>query len=129
MGERHNIHYDGCAGEHIGRKTLLSTAGHVNAANTGGTNQHHFDTRFVQDNQHSLAYFIRVVKKLSDAKGKEMRRLVDAILATEKDHEPNKIHYFSDEDLYRVLISNPICKKACERRKLNNWQEIIAAID
>lgn len=129
MKRRFNTHYDGYAGEHIGRKTLASTATHVEAVNTGGTSQHHFKSRFVQDNQHGLEYFKRVVKNLSGAKGKEMQRLVDAILATEKNHEPNKVHCFSDEDLYSVLITNPICKNACVKRKLGNWPEIMAAID
>ena len=129
MEKRTNLHYNGKAGEIITRKNFSSTASHVDAIESGGVNQIFFKSRFVADNQHTLAYFERVVKHLSGAKGKELKRLKEEILATEENHEYSTLHHFSDEDLYRVLLTNPICKKACEKRKLYNWQEIIATID
>ena len=97
MEERSMLHYDSCAGEMITRKNLSSTAKHVEAIEEGGVNQHHFSKRFVADNHHSLAYFVRVVKNLSAIKGKELNELKEAILATEKNHILRTLHYFSDE--------------------------------
>ena len=48
-----------------------------------------------------------------------------AILKEDVPHAEYEVWHFDEEKMYRVLISNPICQKVCEKQKYMNWQDLI----
>ncbi len=119
-----STHYDGSAGEHQSRKSLSSVAKGIIATNEGGVNQRFFNRRFVQDNDHSMSFFRKVCKQIGNLPNGEIEKML-MILKEGISHEPGEVYHFEEEKMYQVLISNPICKKVCEKQRYNNWQDII----
>ena len=119
-----SVHYDGLAGEHPTRKNLSSVAQGIAAENNGGVNQRFFNTRFVQDNNHSMSFFRKVCKQIGNLPNGEIEKML-TILKEDTPHEFGDVYHFDEEKMYQVLISNPICQKVCEKQRYNNWQDII----
>ena len=139
-----STHYDGLAGEHRARKSLSSVAKGIVAENEGGVNQRFFNNRFVQDNDYSMSFFRKVCKQIGNLPNGEIEKML-AILRLymgigmkrrRKDFIYAKqifeligyfceVYHFDEDKMYKVLISNPICQKVCEKQKYMNWQDII----
>ena len=124
-GKIMSIHYDRKAEYSANRKTLASHAKNIEAEEKGGMRQKYFNSRFVQDNYHSMSFFKKVCKQIGNLSGKEIKEMLD-ILTKDVEHSYGEIYCFDEQKMYEVLISNPICKKVCEKQKYNNWQDIIA---
>lgn len=120
-----SIHYDGAAGFNSVRKTLASTANNIEAERNGGVNQKHFTQRFVQNNEHSMSFFRKVCKQIGNLPNKEIEEMIKT-LKEGTEHKFGEVYYFDEEKMYKVLISNPICRKVCEKQRYKNWQDIIA---
>ena len=123
-GLKMSTHYDGLAGEHRARKSLSSVAKGIGAENEGGVNQRFFNNRFVQDNDHSMSFFRKVCKQIGNLPNGEIEKML-AILKEDVPHEFGEVYHFDEDKMYKVLISNPICQKVCEKQKYMNWQDII----
>ena len=122
------VHYDSFAGQRGNRKSIASNARKIAAEENGGVDQVFFSKRFVQDNEHSLAFFKKVCKNIGNLKGKVMGDMVRELMKTidVTEHIPGQVYHFDGEEMYRVLVSNEICKGICEARGYNNWDDIIA---
>lgn len=120
-----SIHYDGKAEYRANRKTLASHAESIEAEEKGGMRQKNFNSRFVQDNYHSMSFFKKVCKQIGNLSEKEIKEMLD-ILTKGLEHSYKEIYCFDEQKMYEVLISNPICAKVCKKQKYNNWQDIIA---
>lgn len=125
---RLGVHYDSFAGYRSDRKTIASTARMIAAEENGGVDQVYFSKRFVQDNEHSLAFFKKVCKNIGNLKGRELAALVDDLKKTinESEHVAGQVYHFDGDEMYRVLTSNEICRGICEAQGYNNWNDIIA---
>lgn len=119
-----STYYSGYAGENQARKNLDSVARNTVAEENGGVNQRFFKSRFVQDNDHSMTFFIKVCKHIGNLPNKEINEMLE-ILKKDVPHEPGEVYHFDEEEMYQVLTSHPICKKICEKQKYRNWQDII----
>ncbi len=121
------IHYDAKAGEIATRKTLKSFAANITAQENGGVNQKYFNKRFVEDIYHSISFFKKVCKHIGNLENKEIEQMLTKLknTAAGKEHEFGEAYHFLGDDMYEVLISNPICKKVCEKQKYLNWEDII----
>lgn len=119
-----SVHYDGLAGEHQSRKYLSSIAGSIAAENNDGVNQKYFNTRFVQDNNHSMSFFKKVCKQIGNLPNGEIEKMLK-ILKEDTSHELGEVYHFDENKMYQVLTSNPICQKVCEKQRYMNWQDII----
>ena len=119
-----STYYSGYAGENQARKNLDSVARNTVAEENGGVNQRFFNSRFVQDNDHSMSFFIKVCKHIGNLPNKEINEMLE-ILKKDVPHEPGEVYNFDEEEMYQVLTSHPICKKVCEKQKYRNWQDII----
>jgi len=118
------VHYDGKAGFHANRKSLASIAANIEAEEKGGVNQRYFYARFVRDNEHSEVFFRKVCREIGDLENKEINEMLK-ILKEGVEHEEGTMWIFDEEKMYEVLISNPICKKVCEKQKYKNWTDLI----
>lgn len=123
-----SVHYNSCAGFHSSRKSMSSHAKNVEAELEDGVNQKYFKQRFVQDIYHSMAYFTRVCKSIGNLENKEISKMLKK-LKLGVDHSDGDVYCFEEKELYRVLISNPVCKNVCEKQGYKNWQDIIARFD
>lgn len=119
------IHYDKNAGYNSARKTLTSNARYIIAEEKEGVNQKNFKNRFVQDNDHSMSFFKKACKMIGNLTNKEIEEMLD-ILKQGTPHQYGEVYHFDEEKMYQVLISNPICRKVCEKQGYNNWADIIA---
>ena len=119
-----STYYSGYAGENQARKNLDSVARNTVAEENGGVNQRFFNSRFVQDNDHSMSFFIKVCKHVGNLSNKEINEMLE-VLKKDVPHEHGEVYHFNEDEMYQVLTSNPICKKVCEKQKYRNWQDII----
>ena len=119
-----STYYSRCAGENRARKNLSSVARNIIAEENGGVNQRYFGTRFVQDNDHSMSFFIKVCKQIGNLSNKEINEMVE-VLKEGVPHEAGEVYHFDEDKMYQLLISNPICQKVCEKQRYYNWKDII----
>ncbi len=118
-----NMPYEGISRKDPNRKTLRSIANEITAESTG-VNQGNFKRRYVQDKEHGRSFFREVCKHIGGLKNHEINEMLN-VLMREADHISGDVYIFDEDRMYEVLISNPTCKKVCEKQGYNNWKDII----
>ena len=113
------------AGEYRGKRTLTSVAKRIETEKKSERIDKQFLYKvYVRDNDHSMSFFIKVCKHVGNLPDEEIERML-AILKEDVPHAEYEVWHFDEEKMYRVLISNPICQKVCEKQKYMNWQDLI----
>lgn len=83
----------------------------------------------------TISYFREVCKRIGNLKNKE----IVALIAQLKEKDSNAAidirngkvmaYRFSRDVMYEVLLTNPICRKVCEKNRYDCWDDFICRID
>ena len=110
--------------QYQGRTSLAKTAKDIELELRAERNWRKFNFEAKREVCYNNLVFFRSVCKKMNIRSKYVKEMQEELRKGEEIQDGRSYH-FSDEKLYKILLSNEDARKYCEENGYTSWQEIV----